>query len=419
MAWKETLKMNQRIEFAMRAVSAESFSELCREYGISRKTGYKWRERFVSHGVAGMEDESRRPHSHAAELGEDVVCRIVRLKAAHKHWGARKIRELYRRKHGGDLPSESSFKRVFERAGLTEKRRRQRREQSGRLEAGVEVTGPNDLWTVDFKGWWRGGEGRRIEPLTVRDAHSRYILEMHMVENAKTETVGARFERLFEAHGLPGAIRSDNGSPFACAHSLLGLTRLSAWWLALGIDLVRGRPGCPQDNGGHERMHLDIFRELERGRAGTDQESFDLWRQEFNTERPHEALGMAMPAEVYSPSARAFEGTPEAIDYGPMETRKVTRQGTIGYGGDYIMISTALRHWNVGVSPCDDGNVEVWFAKLLVGHIDPKAAAFRPTTPPPKRSPSRSASASFWPSPLRSEGQKDAPLTTQPKPKKL
>lgn len=136
-----------------------------------------------------MEEESRRPHGHAAELGEEVVCRMVRLKAAHRHWGPRKIRELYRRKHVGDLPSESSFKRVLERAGLTEKRRKQLRQQSGRLEADVEASAPNDLWTVDFKGWWRGGEGRRIEPLTVRDAHSRFILEMHMVENAKTKTV--------------------------------------------------------------------------------------------------------------------------------------------------------------------------------------------------------------------------------------
>jgi transposase InsO family protein len=418
MPWKETQKMDQRIEFAMKAVRAESFSDLCREYGISRKTGYKWRERFVAKGVGGMEEESRRPQGHSAELGEEVVCRIVRFKAAHRHWGARKIRELYRRKHGGELPSESSFKRVLERAGMTEKRRKQRREQSGRLEAGVEVAEPNDLWTVDFKGWWRGGEGRRIEPLTVRDAHSRFILEMHLVENAKTETVGARFERLFEAHGLPGAIRSDNGTPFACAHSLLGLTRLSAWWLALGVDLVRGRPGCPQDNGGHERMHLDIFRELERGGAGGDQASFDLWRQEFNTERPHEAIGMATPAEVYRPSNRAFDGTPTAIDYGAMETRTVTRNGTIGYGGEKILISNALCNWNVGLSPGNDGSVEVWFAKLLVGHIDPKAASFRPTTPP-KRSPSRSVAASFWPSPLRCEGQKDAPLTTQPQPKKL
>jgi putative transposase len=418
MPWKETQKMDQKIEFAMKAVNTESFSELCREYGISRKTGYKWRERFVSDGIAGMQEESRRPQSHAAELGEEVVCRIVRLKQAHRHWGARKIRELYRRKHAGELPSESSFKRVLERAGLTEKRHRQSREQSGRLEAGVEVLAPNDLWTVDFKGWWRGGEGRRIEPLTVRDAHSRFIFEMQMVENAKSETVGARFELLFEIYGLPGAIRSDNGPPFASARSLMGLTRLSAWWLALGIDLVRGRPGCPQDNGAHERMHLDIFRELERGRACADQASFDLWRQEFNTERPHEAIGMAMPAEVYRPSTRAFEGTPQAIDYGAMDTRTVSKNGTIGYGGEYFQISTALESWNVGLSATNNGLVEVWFAKLLIGHMDPKTAAFRPTTPP-KKSISRSNNVSFCPSSLRSEGKKDTPLTSKPKPKKL
>ena len=418
MAWKETQKMDQRIEFAMRAVSAGSFSELCREYGISRKTGYKWRERFVAKGVEGMEEESRRPQSHAAELGEEVACRIVRLKTAHPHWGARKIRELYRRKHGGELPSESSFKRVMERAGLTEKRRRQSQEESGRLEAQVEVSEPNDLWTVDFKGWWRGG-GRRVEPLTVRDARSRFILELQMVENAKLETVGARFEKLFESHGLPKAIRSDNGTPFACSHALLGLTRLSAWWLALGIDLVRGRPGCPQDNGGHERMHLDVYRELEKGRAVSEQEAFDLWRKEFNTERPHEALNMATPAEVYRPSERTYRGTPESIEYAGMETRRVPSNGMIGYMGNYIRISTTLGGWDVGLLPLREGLVEVWFAKLLIGHIDPSTASFKAMRPPPKSHPSRRGAASFWPSPLRSEGQKDAPLTSNTNPKKL
>ena len=334
----------------MRAVGAESFSALCAEYGISRKTGYKWRERFVGGGLAGMAEESRRPKGHGRELGEEVVCRMVRLKEAHRHWGPRKIRELYRRKHGGELPSESSFKRVLERAGMTQKRRKVRQKESGRLEAAVEPAEPNDLWTVDFKGWWRGGEGKRIEPLTVRDAHSRFILEMELVDNARTETVGRRFERLFEAHGLPRAIRSDNGAPFASTNGLLGLTRLSAWWLALGIDLVRGRPGCPQDNGAHERMHLDIFRELESGRAGCDQAAFDLWRQEFNTQRPHEALAMATPAEIYRPSERLYKTTPAHIDYGAMDSRQVNASnGMIHYRGEAVAISTALGHWNVGL----------------------------------------------------------------------
>ena len=408
MPWKETQKMDQRMEFAMRATQCANFGRLCREYGISRKTGYKWRDRFVRWGMEGMGEESRRPRSHSEALAEEVVCRIVRLKSAHPHWGPRKIQELYRRKHGGELPSESSFKRVLERAGLVKKRGMRQRGQGGRLEAPAKTEEPNALWTVDFKGWWRGGSGRRVEPLTVRDAYSRFVLEMHAVENAKTQTVGRRFEKLFEAHGLPEAIRTDNGTPFACSHALLGLTRLSAWWLALGIDLVRGRPGCPQDNGGHERLHFDIFRELEREGRFEDQAAFDLWREEFNTVRPHEALGMATPAEVYRPSARSYSGTPESIDYGGMDTRKVhERLGTIVVGGDRIAISSALAGWNVGLCSAADGELEVWFAKLLIGHIDPKTASFRPIQPR-HRNPSRSGAASFWPSTLRSEAHNDA-----------
>lgn len=202
------------------------------------------------------------------------------------------------------------------------------------------------------------------------------ILEMKCVGNGRTDTVRACFEELFERHGLPGAIRSDNGAPFA-SHGLLGLSRLSVWWLALGIDLERSRPGCPQDNGAHERMHLDIRRELEAGRIGSDQAAFDVWRHQYNTERPHEALGMAFPAEVYRPSERQYEGTPEALDYGEMTARRVNRtQGMIQYQGEYIRLSTALGGWNVGLAPKQSGEVEVWFAELLLGHIDPQTSGF-------------------------------------------
>ena len=316
MPWKETRKMDQRIEFAMRAINCSNFRDLCREYGISAKTGYKWRERFLEKGMAGMEELSRRPHSHSKELSESVVCDIVGLKWAHPHWGPRKIRELYRRKHPGDLPSESSFKRVLERAGLTRPRKRRRAREGGRLATGRQAQAPNEVWTVDFKGWWKDREGLRVEPLTVRDEYSRMLLEMRVVANARTETIRACFERLFEKHGLPGAIRSDNGPPFASNNGLLGLSRLSVWWLALGIDLERSRPGCPQDNPAHERMHLDISKELQAGKIGRDQEAFDLWRKEYNTERPHESIAMAFPAEIYQPSPRKFEGTPEELDYG-------------------------------------------------------------------------------------------------------
>lgn len=374
--------MEQRIEFAMKALSSSDFGRLCREYGISRKTGYKWRDRFISYGLEGMEEQSRRPLSHAHELPEGVVCEMVRLKQAHPHWGPRKIRELYRRAHrGAEPPSESSFKRVLERAGLTQERRRRVARQSGRLAAGIKAAAPNEVWSVDFKGWWHDGAGRKVEPLTVRDEHSRMILELRVVKDASTGTVKSCFERLFEAHGLPAAIRSDNGPPFASANGLHGLSRLSAWWLALGIDLERSRPGCPQDNGAHERMHLDVRKELQAGRIGRTQEAFDQWREEFNTQRPHEALGMATPAECYQPSTRIYEGTPEELDYQGMETRRVQNGGTIRMRGEPILISTSLAGWDVGLGEREAERIELWFANLMLGHLHTDTLSFKAAQP--------------------------------------
>lgn len=372
------------MEFAMKAKNCANFSALCAEYGISRKTGYKWRKRYESDGAGGMSERSRRPRSHSAELPEALVCKIIKLKSAHPSWGPRKIQALFSRKHGEEeLPSESSFKRVLQRAGLTKPRTRRAARESGRLAAGRQAEAPNEIWTVDFKGWWRDPRGERVEPLTVRDEYSRLILELRAVANARTETIRHCFERLFEQYGLPGAIRSDNGPPFASNNGLLGLSRLSVWWLALGIDLERGRPGCPQDNGAHERMHLDVLRELQSGRIGRDQHAFDLWRHEFNTERPHEALGMACPAEIYKPSAHKYTGTPDELDYGGMETRRVMhKSGTIRYQRDRIAISSALGGWSVGLATpagqAPGDRLDVWFAKLLLGQLHPSSASFHP-----------------------------------------
>jgi len=382
MPWKTTLKMNEKIEFAMKCLTTTNFRQLCHEHGISAKTGYKWKERFINNGLEGLEDERRRPQSHSEQLPESVVCEIVMLKQAHLHWGPRKIRDLYERRHPGSTPSESSFKRILERAGLTKPRRIRRAVETGRLSSGRKAAGPNDVWTVDFKGWWIGETGERVEPLTVRDEFSRMLLEMRAVRSGSNEVIRPCFERLFETHGLPGAIRSDNGPPFASSNAILGLSRLSVWWLALGIDLERGRPGCPQDNGAHERMHLDISRELQGGRIGRDQAAFDVWRHEYNTERPHEALEMKRPAEVYQPSSKHYEGTPDQLDYGSMETRKVhPKDGTIGYRSEKIRLSAALAGWNVGLAEQPDGQVEVWFASLLLGRIDSKTSSFQPSIP--------------------------------------
>jgi putative transposase len=386
MPWKTTHTMDLRNEFALKSLRTSNFRELCREYGISAKTGYKWQKRFLAHGFAGLGDESRKPHSHPASLEEETICRIVKLKNAHPHWGPRKIRALYERRHGSaGLPGESSFKRVLERCGLTDKRiLRPVGDASRRISSGRKADAPNEIWTVDFKGWWKDREGLRVEPITIRDEYSRMLLDVRILESSRTEAVRACFERLFELHGLPGAIRSDNGSPFASVQGLLGLTRLSAWWLALGIGLERSRPAHPQDNGAHERMHRDIRRELQAGRIGRDQAAFDLWRAQYNLERPHEALGMKTPGEVYRPSERPWKGTPEDLDYGSMETRRVTEvSGTIRYQRAQIGISAALGGWSVGLSPdeADDGLLDVWFAELLLGQLDPSTASFHAARP--------------------------------------
>ena len=416
MPWKDTQKMDQKIDFAMKALNCSNFRELCRDYGISAKTGYKWRERFVAHGLPGLNEQSRRPQSHAKDLPEAVMCAMVALKVAHPHWGPRKIRDLYARKHPGNVPSESTFKRVFERMGLTKPRKRRHAREGGRLATGRKAEAPNEIWTVDFKGWWLDRAGLRVEPLTVRDECSRMLLEMRTLENARTETIQPCFERLFEQHGLPGAIRSDNGSPFASSNGLLGLSRLSAWWLALGIDLERSRPGCPQDNGAHERMHLDIRRELQAGRIGRDQDAFDLWRHEYNTERPHEALGMARPAEIYQPSLRKYEGTPDELDYGGMEIRRVNqRHGTICHRGERIMLSSSLGGWTVGLAGQQNDLFEVWFATLLLGHIDPATASFMPSAPSePGAATGPSADSATL---RRPKGRADARNARQPEPK--
>lgn len=369
--------MNERSEFVLRAMATDDFRELCREYGISPKTGYKWKERFMRDGLAGVAEHSRRPRSSPSGLPEAVVCEMIRLKEAHRGWGPRKIRELYARLHGAGAPSESSVKRVLERAGFVEKRRLRRREQAGRLHSGRRAAAPNEVWTVDFKGSWHAGNGLRCEPLTVRDEYSRYVLALRRLKDARTETVKACFEELFRRHGLPGAIRSDNGPPFASVRALLGLTRLSAWWLALGIDLERGRPGCPQDNGGHERLHLDIARELERARLGEDQAVLDTWRHSFNHERPHEALGMRCPSDLYIPSKRAYPEPIGDLTYAGMRSLKVTNIGCISFRGQWVFLSGALAGWSVGLEPAGEKLWNVWFGRLRIGQLDAQTLSFQ------------------------------------------
>ncbi len=383
MPWKEKTMINGRTEFALRSLQAGiNFTELCAEYGISRRTGYKWKQRFLDDGASAMADQSRRPANSPNQLSEEEVCRIARLHERHKHWGPKKIHKLYSDRYT-PAPSLSTFKRIFDRCGWVKKRIRRKSSETGRLTSGLKAEDCNDVWTVDFKGWWRTGKGQRCEPLTVRDEHSRFVLAVQSMQTTRTEAVQEVFERLFKTYGLPKAIRSDNGSPFASSSAILGLSRLSAWWVALGINLERGRPGKPQDNGAHERMHLNIRNELEchtQEDLITQQAAFDIWKTTFNQERPHEALGMQCPAQVYEPSTRPYTGTPEAIVYPNKLSRLVNSNGYISLHGQMFPISTALKGWSVGLLPIDKNTYDVFFARLRIGQIEKSTASFLAVT---------------------------------------
>ncbi len=376
MPWQETDVVDQRTEFVLRVIrGVERFGDVCREYGISRKTGYKWKERFLSEGLSGLGDESRRPQTSPRELTETMVCQIIKLKHAHPGWGPRKLRAVLARTGSpSDLPSESSFKRVLDKAGLVERRRRRSPREQGRLTLPVKAERPNHVWTIDFKGWWYTRNKSRFEPLTIRDGYSRYVLCAQALDNACTQTVQAAMIRVFEKHGIPEVLRSDNGSPFASSRSPLGLSRLSAWWLTLGIDLDRIAPGRPDQNGGHERMHRDVASEVEC-RAQDDpvsqQAALDVWRQTFNEVRPHEALGMRVPQEVYAPSPRKYDPAPVELEY-PVgySVRKVSRNGLVRIAGHQAAISEALAGRDVGLEAITSERYAVWFCRLRLGELD-------------------------------------------------
>ena len=384
MPWKETCVMDLRFEFVMRALREEkSFRDLCQEFGISAKTGYKWKARFLRDGMNGLGDLSRAPKHLPHVIAEDVLCQIVHIKKDHPVWGPKKIREVYARLNPGVAPpSLSTVKRVLEKAGMVNKRRRKASKNCGRIEYSAPVQAPNDLWTVDFKGWWHTADGQRCEPLTIRDQFSRFVLCAKPLYDAKSDTVRREFEKVFECYGMPKAIRSDNGAPFACTRAPLGLSRLSAWWVALGINLDRIPPARPDQNGSHERMHRDMLvlencpeENIERQRVTNE-----VWRQEYNFERPHEALQMRVPGDLYRKSTRPLPKEPPELLY-PVDylRRHVHKKGTIKLAGLSFMISTALAGWDVGLKPCDPENFLVWFGPLCLGTLDLHTKSFKHT----------------------------------------
>ena len=383
MPWKEINLMDQRMEFVHRALTeAIPFSELCKEYNISRKTGYKWKQRFLEYGYNGLANQSTRPNNSPNQLSEDTVIKIIQLKFDHPSWGTRKIQKIFEKSYPlSDVPSESSIKRILDKAGLVKKKRVRRANPSqDLLRQLIKPVNPNDVWTVDFKGWWYSSDKFKCLPLTIRDEKSKFIHDIRLMKNQTAEAVRDVFVDVFKKYGLPKVIRSDNGSPFAAHNSHLGLTRLSAWWMSLGIIPDRIDPGCPYQNGGHERMHRDLKKEVQRqykANLSFYQNIIDEWRNEFNTIRPHEALNYKTPSEVYSPSPIKYEGDIDEILYPfNFERRKVSSSGTIKLKNTEIFITNALAGYYLGLELKEHNRLNVWFNEFLIGEIDLQSYAF-------------------------------------------
>jgi len=377
--------MEERMRFVARLLEGEEMSHLCREFGISRKTGYKIYDRYKEAGLEAFTDRSRRPFRYGNQLPFQVETAIVALKKEKPHWGARKLRELLLRKFPSEVkvPAVSTIHAVLDRHELVQPRKGRRyRAQGTPLSFAKE---PNDLWCVDFKGEFKLGDGRYCYPLTVTDQASRYLLLCEALESVKEVSAFTAFESLFKERGLPTAIRSDNGVPFASPHSLFGLSKLSVWWLRLGIDIERIKPGKPQQNGRHERMHLTLKKEATRPAKPNflqQQARFDEFVAEFNDERPHEALGMKMPAEIYTPSPRTYSGLSE-LSY-PFHDRSVvvTTCGRICLHNKKINVSHVFTGQTLGIKEVEENTWLVSFMDYDLGYIDLEEKCLQPLENP-------------------------------------
>lgn len=374
MPWMETNPMDERRKFVEEYRSrAWQMSELCERFNISRPTGYKWLHRAETEGWVGLKDRSRKPKTSPNRTTVEVETAVVEVKLAHPSWGPTKILDfLCRRRPDLVLPATSTAGAMLERRGLVNRRRvvRRWRHPNGPL---IRPLAPNELITTDFKGQFRTGNGIYCYPLTIQDLCTRYLLRCQALASIRTEEAKPVFEKLFREVGLPGTIQSDNGSPFS-ATGLHGLCELSVWWIRLGIKHQRSRPGRPQDNGAHERMHRTLKEATARPPATTaaaQQARFDAFRREYNEERPHQALAGDTPASRWQPSARAFpEKLPPPEYPGHFEKRLVSNAGCIRFKKTVLFISQAIKQEWIGLEEVEDSVWSVYFYDVLLARLD-------------------------------------------------
>ena len=385
MPWKETNPMTEKEQFITEMLKAEMpFNHLCAKYGITEKTGYKWKKRFLDEGKYGLQEISHANETHPNALPEDTVIRLIKLKTDHPYWGGKKIQILYARAYPDeDVPSLSSVNRVLDKAGLVRKHRvKPASNDCRRLHQHIQPVEVNDVWAIDFKGWWKS-DGEICEPFTVRDLVSRKILCVRLMQSKDANAIKSVMSELFREYGLPKVIRSDNGTPFTSSYGLLSLTKLSAWWITLGITPDRTEKGTPGQNGSLERMHADISREIQGkipGGIAANQAVIDEWVKEYNSVRPNEALGMRVPDDIYVPSPRKYSGDYDEIEY-PMGflSRKVDTSGLIKLDGISVSVGASLSRLNVGLRPSREGNsYDVFLADFLLGTLNTETYCFIP-----------------------------------------
>jgi len=384
MPWKVSVVMDEKMKFIARLLEGEKMAVLCREFDISRKTGYKFWDRYQKVGMEGLNNRSQRPHRYANQLPMQVEKAILGIKKERPTWGAPKIRAVLARRYPEvKTPAKSTVHAVLDRHGWVRRRRKRRFKAQGTLLSRAKM--PNDLWCADYKGEFMLGNQKYCYLLTLTDYASRYLLTCEALETTKEVYALSLFEKTFKAYGLPRVIRTDNGIPFSSCNALFGLSKLSVWWLRLGIEIERIQPGHPQENGRHERMHLTLKKEATNP-AGANflqqQEKFDRFRQVYNQERPHQALGMKYPGEVYTPSLRPYQGLPEAAYPLHDKTITVTHCGRICYKGYKVSLSRSFAGQAVGIREVSDKLWLVSFMRYDLGYFDETSHKIEPLEGP-------------------------------------
>ena len=371
MGWKGVTIMDQRVRFITEYLRDYfPFSELCLQFNISRKTGYKWIERYEQEGSEGLKDQSRRPHGSPCETDSEIIEAIVKARMKHPTWGPKKLLAILTPRYP-DLPAISTAADILKRNGLiTISKRSLRRKHPGCPQ--TIASKPNDIWSADYKGHFKMRNSLYCYPLTVCDMRSRYLLGCHAHEAISLQETKRHFTRLFQEYGLPERIRTDNGVPFA-SNALARLSTLSVWWVKLGIYPEQIEPGKPQQNGKHERMHRTLKKEATippEKDLFAQQKRFDHFRREYNTERPHEALGMKTPSAIYVPSPRKMPKKLGHFDYPyHFEVRRVSRNSGIRWRHRWVQVSSTLAEEYIGFEEVEDGIYNVYFCELLIGRF--------------------------------------------------